>query len=168
MRDISSTIENLINPTFLTHPQVWNNESYKKMVISIMTSMGTNMLLDNNNTGARTGNRAASTLAKAILVLENYDSRNSIGVAYNNRVVTTKVRDLHSGLSSVRRDILKFYSKRASCSCLKIIHQEARRTIPKLGRCWHCRKEKERIALSVCSRCMIILLLEGVSSCQLA
>ena len=140
LRDTSMAIEDLINPTFLTH---------------ILTSMGTNMLLHDNIIGA-SEKRTALTLAKVILILENYDSRNSIGAAYNNRVVTTKVRDLTSGLSSLKGDIIKFYSKRASCTCLKSIHQEARRTIPKMGRCRHCNQEKERVSLSVCSRCMII------------
>jgi hypothetical protein len=38
---------------------------------------------------------------------------------------------------------------------LKKMHLEARKTIPKVGFCWHCKDEKERVLLSVCSRCMI-------------
>ena len=57
--------------------------------------------------------------------------------------------------SSGRRDALKFFSKRVSCSCLKTMHQKARTTLPKLGRCTGCNRIKERVALSVCSRCMI-------------
>jgi len=36
------------------------------------------------------------------------------------------------------------------------MHQIARETSPKTGICICCEKEKERVALSVCSRCMIM------------
>jgi len=74
----------------------------------------------------------------------------------NSRRVQMKVRDLRLGTSSISRDALKFYSKRVSCSCLKSKHQKARRTIPKTGRCLNCNEEMERVALSVCGRCMVM------------
>ena len=65
------------------------------------------------------------------------------------------MRDIRENVSSGLRDALKFYSKRTPCSCLKSMRQEARKTIPKMGRCYGCKEEKERASLSVCSRCMV-------------
>ena len=52
-------------------------------------------------------------------------------------------------------DALKFFRKRTSCSCLKDMHLEARKTLPKTGICYHCKERKERTLLMVCSRCRI-------------
>ena len=65
-------------------------------------------------------------------------------------------QDLQPDVSSGRRDCLKFYRKRTMCKCLKKMHLEARKTLPKLGKCWHCKKEVERSALSLCSICKVM------------
>lgn len=129
------------------HPQVWNNECYRKMAVCILIRVGTNMLLSENDAGFH--------LARVIVVIELYDGNPSSVTAINSRETQSKMRDLSIGSASIRRDALKFYSKRVQCSCLKSMHQTARETIPKIGICMGCGKEKERVALSVCSRCMI-------------
>lgn len=137
--------------TFKTHPQVWNDNSYKKMAMNIFTRMGTNILLNEDENIA-----LALTLARALNLLEHYDGRGNLEVVISSRVVATKIRDISDGkLSSSRRAGLKFFSKRTTCSCLKAMHQEARKTTLKMGRCYGCEQEKERVALSVCSRCMV-------------
>ena len=93
---------------------------------------------------------SAFNLAKSVRVLENYVD--SMNVAVSNREVQIKIRDLHYGS---RRDALKFFSKRVSCSCLKSMHREARMTQPKMALCYGCQTEKKRVELSVCSRCMV-------------
>ena len=133
---------------------ILNNESYKSMTIDILTRIGTNMLLsDAEDTQRAIG---ASRMAKAIIILENYDGIYSLEAIFHNRGVATKLRD-YNDISSITgiRDALKFFSKRTSCSCLNEMHQEARRTLPKMGICYGCNEEKERVALSVCSRCMV-------------
>ena len=72
--------------------------------------------------------------------------------SYELRVVESKARDLLRGSDNMR-DVLKFYRKRVACSCLKDIHLEARKTLPKLGVCFCCESVKERALLMVCSRC---------------
>jgi len=119
------------------------------MVMNIMTRMGTNSILSGANLSR------SLTIATLITLLENYDGNGCLNKTINSRGVATKLRDHDVRSSSVRRDALKFYSKRISCSCLKEMYQEARRTLPKTGICFGCQKEKERVALSVCSRCMI-------------
>ena len=121
------------------------------MVMNIMTRMGTNSILS----GAPLSR--SLTIATSITLLEHYDGNDSLNKTINSRGVQTKMRDLNTSIirSNNTRDVLKFYSKRISCSCLKDMYQEARRTLPKTGKCFGCQKEKERVALSVCSRCMI-------------
>ena len=135
------------------HPKVWNDDSYKQISISILIRIGTK----------RRGDpyvEASLTLAKSIVILEHLDPNNgtgSLSMTLLSRRVSTKMRDLDIDAirSSMRRDSLKFYSKRVTCSCLQSMHQEARKTIPKMGVCSSCKKVKGRVALSVCSRCMI-------------
>ena len=138
-----------ITSLFKTHTQIWNDDSNKKMVMNIMTRMGTNSILSGANLSL------SLTIAQTITLLEYYDGNGCLNKTINSRGVATKFRDHDMRSSSVRRDALKFFSKRISCSCLKEMHQEARRTFPKTGICFGCQKEKERVALSVCSRCMI-------------
>jgi len=90
------------------------------------------------------------------VLLEHYNNgTDDIGSVINNRVVNSKWRDLRADGISSRRDALKFYRKRITCKCLKKMHLEARKNEPKFGICWNCDQEKERVDLSVCSRCMI-------------
>lgn len=119
--------------------EVWDNGDYKKMMVDILTMIGTNMLL-NEETHITWPTNAALT----ILGVEHG--------TFNSHYPATKVRDFYPGS---RRDALKFFRKRISCSCLKKMHLDARKTFPKTGRCMSCNVEKERIALSVCSRCMV-------------
>ena len=150
-----TSILEIITPQFQTHRQVLNDESYREMVVKIMIRIGTNMLLSKELCDGDTVGQAL-TLAKVIAILEYYDDgMDSFETINRSRKVATKKRDLDTTVSSGRRDALKFYSKRTACSCLKGMHQEARKSIAKRGRCHHCMKEKERVALSVCSKCMI-------------
>jgi len=144
---------------FETHKQVWTNASYRKLARDILIRTATNVLLREDSSILWS---LSLYSAQALLILEHYngtDDVNNIGSVFSLRVVRTKGRDLNcydydiSG--SGRRDALKFYRKRISCQCLKKMHLEARKTIPKMGLCDHCKTEKERVSLSVCSECMI-------------
>ena len=138
--------ENLLN-TYETFPEVWNNERYKEMAIKVFIATGTNMILRKDN--------VSLCIAYTITVLTEYDGTSSIHSAFFCRASGEKNRDLDPAGASNTRDLLKFYRKRTSCKCLKKMHLEARKSTPKNGFCWGCNKEKERVALSVCSRCMV-------------
>ena len=138
-----------LRDTFTDFREVWDNESYREMAANIFIAVGTNYLLDGR---ALDG---PYVLAHAIVFLENYDGIDIISTL-NSRVVATKLRDLYSGGSSSERDLSKFFRKRTACSCLKKIHLEARKALPKLGVCYHCHKVNERASLMVCSRCRIV------------
>lgn len=133
----------------LQYPEVYNNASYRKMASDILVSMGTNFLRTDCNVNA------CKELARAILVLENYNEADSIDSASMNRVVATKIRELWCETITSKRDILKFFSKRIACSCLKDMYSHARQNIPKLGECFWCDEIEERSSLMVCGRCRI-------------
>jgi len=69
----------IIEHLFKSHPLIWNDEKYRGMVVSIMIRIGTNHMLLKG--GANLG--GAITLAHAIFVLQNYDSRDCIYTAAN-------------------------------------------------------------------------------------
>lgn len=130
---------------FESHREVWSNAGYRKMAIDTLISIGTNELLIREQDA---NVNQTLLIAQCIRILENY---NGVG-----RLETMMQRkDLGSGGGSIMRDALKFYRKRTSCKCLKKLHLEARKSIPKLGRCDHCGEEKERASLSVCSVCKV-------------
>ena len=147
---------------FLTHPQLFNDERLKKKVINILTSIGTSLLSKNRNEYVCGDREHVATgwallVARSIVVLEHHTVNGRLEDVLRSREVAKKRRDFDLGITanSGRRDTLKFYSKRASCSCLKGIHQMVRATQPKIGRCHWCNQMRDRKALSVCSRCMI-------------
>lgn len=134
---------------------VLNNENYKKMVIQILIRIGTNMILTKED---ETDTMRALIMAKSVCVLELYETGidDSIEAALYSRGIGSKLRDLDEHVCSYRRDVLKFLSKRIPCSCLKSMHREARKISPiKTGMCYGCFTETGRVALSVCSKCMI-------------
>ena len=151
-----------IRPALQNHPQIRKNDKDLNLVVHMLIRIAaTNLIHDKDGLGVS----LAWGIALAILVLENYDERigdvdNNYHLAKQNRIVASKIRDItcmdgerHSSKS--KRDALKFFRKRMNCSCLKEMHLEARKTMPKMGKCYHCKVEKERALLMVCSRCRV-------------
>ena len=128
------------------HSNLWKDENNRIMTRGILISIGTTLLLLTNHTAY------TKHTAHTILLLENYDEKMKVESIYMTRTVGVKITDLHGGNM---RDVLKFFSKRTSCSCLKKMHSDARKTMPKQGFCQYCNAAKERARLSVCSRCRI-------------
>ena len=145
------TVQRTLKEIFKSHQQIWNNEKHRKLVLAILARIGTNFLLRKEEECDVTW---PVFIAQSVIALEHYNGTDDIDLVFNSRVVFSKNRDLNITGSS-RRDCLKFYRKRISCKCLKKRHLEARKTTPKFGICEYCEQEKERVALSVCSRCMI-------------
>jgi len=121
------------------------------MVINAMVRIGTNMLLRGDNDFTCW----AVCIAPGIMTLEHYNGTLDIDSVINSRAVSIKRRDFDPDCSSILRDILKFIAKDQLANCLKRMHLDERKTVPKAGICYHCREVKERSTLSVCSRCMI-------------
>ena len=146
--------------TFNTHPQIWDDATNREILLNVLITIGTNLLIED---GKRRGIRSPtcqfsevlSRNAEIIISFERYGETNSFNSAFFDRAIVSKKFILIPVLSSIRRDLLKFYRKRTSCSCLKKLHLEARKTITKMAKC-SCGVEKERLSLSTCSRCMIV------------
>lgn len=146
------TVHQNLSEIFKSHRLIWNNESYRKLAINILTNIGVNLILNGDESISAGG---AVVTAKSIFVLERYNGTNDIGSVFDSRVVRSKSRDLYIGNKSIERDILKFFRKRTSCKCLKRMHLEARKSTPKMGICYNCDISIERVYLSTCSRCMV-------------
>ena len=115
---------------------MWNDVECRQMAIGVLLSAGTNMILNANDVdgGMERG------IAIAILSLDAWSCPPS------------KLAILADGNE---RDILKFYSKRLSCSCLYEKYKEARKTLPKVGKCANCGEKKERDCFVTCGRCKV-------------
>ena len=143
-----SSIPNL-RDTFTKHQEIWNDKIRRETAIDIFTVIGTNFLLSYKIYSA------SNYTATAIAALENYDGMGNIESSIKSRHFSTKLRDLCDDGSSVMRDLLKFYRKRISCSCLKEMHLKSRKSLQKVGPCFGCAKEKRRDSLLVCGRCRV-------------
>ena len=142
---------NNLRNLFETHTHILNNEHYRKLILDILIRIGTNMLLLGGSDMTW-----PICLGQSIMVLEHYNSTAEVDLSLNHLMVVLNWRDVGTGSTSSRRGVLKFFRKRTSCKCLKKMHLEARKTMPKMGICSGCAKEYERAVLSFCSRCKYI------------
>ena len=142
------------NDLFNSHTKVWSNDNYRNMAVDLLLRIGANFLLERYSTSADATSIdiADVDIACTIVVLENYNETKSANEVIHSHGVSAKVRDIGGGNM---RDAFKFYSKRLSCACLKIMYSDARKNLPKQGFCHHCHVLKERASLSVCSRCRV-------------
>ena len=159
---ISEELDSLDNlrDTFQLHTEVWNNASHRQMARNLLVYIGTNSLLRlETDKGIHTSTddnvlRGALYMSNAIMVLENYhETAGDIELAIYSRTAGSKRRDTVG--DNAIRDLLKLYSKRITCSCLKKLYSEARKILPKVGSCDTCAKVMERSSLKVCSKCMV-------------
>jgi len=142
------TPADILIQTMKIHTQVCNNDIHREMIINIMIRIGTNMVLLDE--------AGALCMAQTVMALEHYDGENgSINGAIYNRDTAIKRLNLQPDRIGSRRDCLKFFRKRITCKCLKKLHLEARKELPKAGQCMNCEVVKDRLSLSVCSRCMV-------------
>ena len=131
-----------------SNANLWSNDNYRNMTTDILLIIGANLLLGSTITNVP----AVIAIASAIVFLENCNETKLMNEVIYSRGVAAKIRDIRGGNM---RDVLKFYSKRTSCSCLKKVYSDARKTLPKVGKCFHCCEVKERALLSICSKCRI-------------
>ena len=131
-----------ITKTFQQHREVWQDATMRDMAISIISSIGTNFILEDIDQI-----ETARGVAMGIILLEHHDGEGddlcsaAIGGA-------AALRDLAGGGA---RDVIRFYSKRISCSCLNEKYITAKKSQPKIGTCCYCDQEKERRVLMLFS-----------------
>ena len=149
-----NSVLNAMSSTVDAHPRVWNDANHRQMVVNILLSVGTNMILNEELMKIDDKCCAAVGIASAILLLDCYDGRGRFKNVYN---ATNMKLHLSLPMGSGKRDLLKFYSKRLPCSCLKEEYKRARKSLPKMGECWNCKQYSERASLTTCGRCKIPL-----------
>ena len=116
------------------------------MAIEIFTRIGVNILLDG---------QGAHECAVAIVLLEGVEICSN-GVEKEELILDAnalaKLRDLGSG----DRDVIRFFSKRIKCGCLKEIYAKSKESQnSKTGLCCQCKTTVERKSLLVCSNCKV-------------
>ena len=141
-----------LKETIPKHKEVLKDEYNRKLAAGILIRIGANMLCSGFLTIEPI--ELVIRIALSITMLENYDVELDNDSNLIHPILSIKYRDLNCG-TSIRRDLLKFFRKRITCSCLKKMHLEVRKSEPKIGLCEHCNDMKERRLLMVCSRCMV-------------
>jgi len=114
-----------------------NDADNPNMVLDTLVGRGTNDLLDENCDSLQ----RERYIAKAVLTILQYDVE---------CVSTQFAAKLNTLAECNRRDLLKFFRKKTSCSCLNALHKQARVELPKVGRCAQCHLEKERASSMMC------------------
>jgi hypothetical protein len=140
----------------LRHKQVWNDSCHRNIAIKLLLCIGTNLLLVHDVANGFREKMMINALfvAQVVVVIEKYEiAGEQINLVFQTSVA--KLNHLYLGGVSRRRDLLKFFSKRIVCSCLKKMHLEARKSMPKMGSCYHCKVPKERASFMICSRCKV-------------
>lgn len=124
---------------------VWGDEILRRTALDVLLSVGTNMLLCGEAVAGK--DMARIVAQEMILVLEKYEGE--FGTALIN--VASACADLRGGGD---RELVRFYSRRIPCSCLKGLYSEAKKVQPKkTSDCHCCRQTKDRASMMVCGKC---------------
>jgi len=96
-----------VTDTFQKHSKVWAVDSIRETAVTMLTNIGTNMLLSDVVDVMRAD---PMYIAKIIVLLENYAGEEKVHFTLYNPIVAKKLRDLNSS-SSGRRDALKMLER---------------------------------------------------------
>ena len=125
--------------------RVWDNATLRKMALDIMLAIGVNCIMY----------RFAYPLyiAHAISILEhNGDGQNGFTLA-----LCKEVRVEHDLRCGGEREIIRFFLKRISCSCLKATYSQIKKSHPiRMGGCFTCEQSKKLSLQMLCGRCNIV------------
>jgi hypothetical protein len=132
--------------TFDNHRQFWDNAILRKMASDILVAIGTNFIMSTDNL-----NNETIRLAYIINVLEQYIGNGKDGInlaTYKAYVVSD---DLNYG---GEREIIRFFLKRISCTCLKAKYSLVKKFQPTM--CHTCKQVKVRSSMMLCGRCKAV------------
>jgi hypothetical protein len=141
---------------FIRHRAVFDDATHRQLVISIMMTMGVNILLNGGNMGL------VAAYASYIFHLEIYGSVGDFNAALWRSIRLE--RDIREG--GFERDVIRFFlkpnpnpnfEKRITCSCLTAKYSHAKLLLPQImGKCDKCEKKRERRTLMLCERCKTV------------
>ena len=138
----------LMKDTFDNHRQVCDNATLRKLASDIMVAIGTNfVILDTIDHG----NKLPCLLAMTISVLEQYNGNGQDGFKLATCQAYLLVDDLRCG---GEREIVRFFLKRISCTCLKAKYSLIKKSQPtRMSGCHTCKQVKVRSSMMLCGRC---------------
>lgn len=134
---------------------LWSASLQEKLSAKLIAN-GVDALLDSVASKANfSRERKTIALMSALLVLENcHGSRrlDFVAMGPSFQGVLEKNKDAFEGC---RRSVVRFFAKRAQCSCLDSYYATIKQTLPKMGRCGHCDKLQDRSKrpFMVCGAC---------------
>jgi len=132
---------------FDNHRQVWDSATLRKLASDILVAIGTNFVMLNT---IDHGFKFAVLLAMTISVLEHYIGNGNDGFYFAIMKASLVVDDLHCG----EREIVRFYLKRISCTCLKAKYSLLKKSQPtRICECFTCKQVKVRSSMMLCGRC---------------
>jgi hypothetical protein len=131
--------------TFDNHRQVWDNAILRKLALDILVAIGTDFIMSTDNLNDET-----IRLAYIINVLEQYIGNGKDGINLANVVVD----DIIGG---GEREVIRFYLKRISCTCLKAKYSLVKKFHPtRMSGCSICKQVKVRSSMMLCGRCKAV------------
>ena len=135
--------------TVVNHRQVWGDDAtLRKLALDIMVVIGTNFILDTDDHGIK----LADLLATTISAMEHYNGHGKINLAICQAYIV--VDDLRCG---GEREVVRFYLKRISCTCLKAKYSLLKKSQPtRISGCHTCKQVKVRSSMMVCGRCKAV------------
>lgn len=131
-----------LRATYDAEEEVWLYERLRKVVIQVLIKMGTNAVLSNKNIMIQ--------IALTIIHLENFHKEDKLRFGVMRQKVYVKLNKIANG---GERELLRFYNKRMTCTCLSERYAMAKSTQAKVGVCSVCKKTVDRSVLMTCSLC---------------
>jgi hypothetical protein len=146
---VQQSPDRFLSNTFYNHGQVWDNATLRKLALDIMVAMGTNFIIpdtdDNRN--------KVAYLALTIATMEQYNGNGEDGFALAIWQGSFMAEDL---LCGGEREIIRFFLKRISCTCLKAKYSLVKKSQPtRICECSICKQVKVRSSMMLCGRCKV-------------
>ncbi len=134
---------------------VVENSKLRNMALLIMASIGANIILDEQDTRR---NERAIIVAEDVLLMEAIKKDlKAPHYGSNNPAVRNIFRTIDKLKGGGQREVIRFFSKRIACNCLKQPYEEAKKAQPtRLGNCAKCGPGKNRDNLMYCQRCKYV------------
>lgn len=148
---VSMYIEEVTHPhcfdDLAYHQEVFDNDIFRKLSIDILVRIGIHAITHHED-----GTKAAKSFALSIMHLESYygEGDDLLAAMFRSGMLLTLSDLQHGG----ERDIIRFFMKKTTCSCLKERYKQINISHPKSkSRCDNCLQIKDRKSIMLCGRC---------------
>jgi hypothetical protein len=129
---------------FDNHRQVWDNAILRKLALDISVAIGTNFIMSNLD-------KFAVLQAITMSAMEHYSGHGKDDFSFATCKSYLLVDDLRCG---EEREVVRFYLKRISCTCLKAKYSLIKKSQPaRISACSTCNHVKVRSSMMLCGLC---------------